>query len=372
MHLDFSVIIPFYNAKVEEFQRALTSVCVQASEPVQLEIICIDDGSDPGFAQAAGATIRNAQCTTRLITHPGNLGLAAARNTGIEHAQGNYIVFLDADDWLHDGALSQIKTLMDATKPELTYTLTTLERGATSKGEVARGDEAISKAFGDRGNSRATPENLPELALAMSSWALVYSRQFLLEHGLRFDGVLRRWEDRPFILAAQLAASNVQFCDTKLHAYNVGHAGGGSITRRRFDRLDIACMSRHIRQVESRIATISTPGITGFAAQHYWQSVSRFYTVIGTALWPIWFSNRHARRIAIGTADRLDTRGRAVRAAVGDIPPPHQALALSRIPKFASRYLVWSLAIGRNPMKLLNLWLLSGLVSAARNFRRRR
>jgi glycosyltransferase involved in cell wall biosynthesis len=85
-----SVIIPVFNG--ERFLReAVESVLAQQYSPV--EIIIVDDGSTDGTATVAGSFPE----TVRYL-HQRNQGPAAARNRGIEQAQGNLIAFADADD----------------------------------------------------------------------------------------------------------------------------------------------------------------------------------------------------------------------------------------------------------------------------------
>ncbi len=86
-----SVIIPYYRAS-QTIARAVESVLAQTFRPY--EILIVDDGSPD---DAAGAT-REFGSSVTLIRKP-NGGAASARNLGIEHAKGEWIAFLDADDY---------------------------------------------------------------------------------------------------------------------------------------------------------------------------------------------------------------------------------------------------------------------------------
>lgn len=100
-----SVVIPVFNG--ERFLReAVESVLAQKYSP--LEIIMVDDGSTDGTADVA----RSLSETVRYL-HQSNQGPAAARNRGIEHAQGSLIAFADADDlWPEDKLALQLPYLM--------------------------------------------------------------------------------------------------------------------------------------------------------------------------------------------------------------------------------------------------------------------
>ena len=108
--MQLSVIIPCYNVQpyVEE---CLRSVLVQGVADLQL--ICVDDGSSDGTVEAI--------CSMQDV-HPGRIqlitgahrGACAARNTGLRHATGTYVQFLDADDVLLPGKLLEQVTLAEA------------------------------------------------------------------------------------------------------------------------------------------------------------------------------------------------------------------------------------------------------------------
>jgi glycosyltransferase involved in cell wall biosynthesis len=99
MHV--SVIIPVYNG--EKFvQRAIRSAVDQNFPRKQFEIIVVDDGSTDNTVEV----IQPFKNFVRILRHEKNMGLAASRNTGIKAARGQYIVNLDADDYLHQDFLS--------------------------------------------------------------------------------------------------------------------------------------------------------------------------------------------------------------------------------------------------------------------------
>ena len=90
-----SIIIPVYNT-IQYINQCLESVCNQTYP--HLEIICIDDGSTDGSEKI----IDNfAKSDNRIITiHQENHGESNARNIGLKKATGEYIAFLDCDDWI--------------------------------------------------------------------------------------------------------------------------------------------------------------------------------------------------------------------------------------------------------------------------------
>ena len=99
-----SIVVPVYN--VESYiEECLQSVCSQTYE--NLEIICVDDvGNDRSMDVVRSFAVKD--CRIKIIEHDKNKGLAEARNTGLEHVSGDYVFFLDSDDWLVDDAIEKL------------------------------------------------------------------------------------------------------------------------------------------------------------------------------------------------------------------------------------------------------------------------
>ena len=113
--MKFSVIIPLYN-KAPYIRKALKSVLAQTY--ADYELIIIDDGSTDRSAEIAKAILQDpasrliASSPNRLIRQA-NSGVSAARNNGVAHASGDYIAFLDADDWWEPTYLERMAQLIE-------------------------------------------------------------------------------------------------------------------------------------------------------------------------------------------------------------------------------------------------------------------
>lgn len=109
-----SIIIPVYNVK-PFLEKCLESVINQAYKDI--EIILIDDGSTDGSGMICD---RYAEIDNRItIIHKKNAGVSAARNDGIDIANGEYICFVDSDDWLELDYLETIVPILINRKPSL-------------------------------------------------------------------------------------------------------------------------------------------------------------------------------------------------------------------------------------------------------------
>jgi len=100
---DVSIVIPAYNSG-ETIGRTLNSL--RAQQHARWEAIVVDDGSSDKTADIVAEVARGDR-RIHLIKQP-NAGAGAARNTGLAHAQGEWIIFLDADDTLSAGHLSRM------------------------------------------------------------------------------------------------------------------------------------------------------------------------------------------------------------------------------------------------------------------------
>lgn len=102
----FSVVVPLYN-KENCIRMTLESVKKQSFK--DYEVIVVDDGSTDRSLEEA----RKIKSENITIIHQQNQGVSVARNTGILHAQGQYIAFLDADDEWEPDYLKTIDHLIE-------------------------------------------------------------------------------------------------------------------------------------------------------------------------------------------------------------------------------------------------------------------
>lgn len=111
MQPKFSIIVPLYN-KAPYVKKALESIVSQTF--TDFELIVVDDGSTDNSAAVCEEVITNVKCqmtNIRLIKQT-NAGVAAARNNGVAASHGEYLCFLDADDWWKPTFLEEMEKLI--------------------------------------------------------------------------------------------------------------------------------------------------------------------------------------------------------------------------------------------------------------------
>lgn len=187
-----SVIVPFYN--VQQYAPD-TLKSLRANTRDDFEFILVDDCSRDGTPDILARAERELPGAV-LVRHEENGGLATARNTGIDRARGEYLTFLDGDDWLAPGYYEQLVSAMDELNCDFLRTDHVQCTGRARavhrvphgrRGVVMKPREAILPA--DRSTS-------VDYAYA---WAGIYHRRLVDQGLLHFTHGLRTAEDRPWI-----------------------------------------------------------------------------------------------------------------------------------------------------------------------------
>lgn len=107
--MKFSVIIPLYN-KAPYIKKALESVVSQSFK--DYEVVVVDDGSSDDSLFIAQNTLKESGLDYHII-HQDNAGVSTARNNGVTASHGDYLCFLDADDWWAPTFLERMDWLID-------------------------------------------------------------------------------------------------------------------------------------------------------------------------------------------------------------------------------------------------------------------
>ena len=103
----FSIIIPVYNGLAHDLPICLQSIWHQPLEPSIYEVICVDDCSTDDTCRWLDEQAAK-HSNMRVVKHAVNKRQGGSRNTGIRIAKGKYIIFIDQDDYFHQGSIAKV------------------------------------------------------------------------------------------------------------------------------------------------------------------------------------------------------------------------------------------------------------------------
>lgn len=217
-----SIIVPIY--KVEKvLPQCLDSLISQTYK--KLEIICVNDGSPDASLEILEEYAKRDQ-RIKIITRP-NGGLSAARNTGLKHARGQYIGFVDSDDWCNPDMFEVLKKLIESTESDF---VNCGARLYDDKKAVFQEENYFSLGMlcNNLEGKKLAKEVLQDriFEFNVTVWSKLFRQTFLEKHSLKFkEGYVH--EDEFFYLDYIDHIESFAFTKQKLYNYRVNR--GGSI-----------------------------------------------------------------------------------------------------------------------------------------------
>lgn len=203
-----SVILPVFNSE-KYIEKAIDSVLKQSL--TDFELIIVNDGSTDNTLN-----IINEFTDSRIkIINQSNQGPGAARNNALEIAQGQYVMYLDSDDWYHEHALEIAYNEITKYDADLTF----FQMINYNNGDVYENDWFDLKTFDESFENRAfspkeTPGSIFDLSVGVCQ--KIYDADFLRKIGARFpEGIF--FEDMPFFFYVYLKAERISII--KKHLY---------------------------------------------------------------------------------------------------------------------------------------------------------
>ena len=199
-----SVIMPIYNA-YDYLRPAIDSVLAQTLE--EIELICVDDGSTDRSLDIL-KEYQKADSRVRIVTE-NNAGPSIARNKGLSRARGEYIVFLDADDFSEPAMLEKLYELSVRENLDIAVAKYDIYNNRKSRFE-----ENIHSDHGEifEGGAIISKNTYPDYILQCTTgyvWNKMFRREFLDEKELQFDPELKVFEDTYFVVTALSLADRV-------------------------------------------------------------------------------------------------------------------------------------------------------------------
>lgn len=217
MDIKVSVIIPVYNVQ-DYLRECLDSILNQTLK--ELELICVDDGSTDKSLEILREYEKKDNRVIVLTQH--NKGAGAARNKGLEIARGEYLSFLDSDDFFATGMLEESYRKCKKENAEVCIYQVVRYNDATGKTKYDFG--SFKKKNIPEGKEVFSYKDMPEQILnSFQNWAWnkLISHQLVKKYNLKFQEVFRT-NDFLFVASCMMLAERITLLERRLVYYRVG------------------------------------------------------------------------------------------------------------------------------------------------------
>jgi len=219
--IKISIIIPVYN--VEKYlERCIKSVLSQSLRDI--EIFLIDDGS----ADKSWEIIQKFSKKDKRIVaiQQNNAGAAIARNRGLELAKGEYIGFVDSDDYVDRDYFEELYKTAVKRKADITRAYVKSEIETSEDYQIDHSAEGYDNYYNVTLVNKAL-EN--KLNLTSSNWLAIYKRTMLEKNKIRFMPDIRTGQDNIFNLHVSYFANRVEFVESPTY-YHMNRRDGSLMT----------------------------------------------------------------------------------------------------------------------------------------------
>ncbi len=224
--IDFTIAVAIYHVEAY-LEECIDSIVGQLDD--SMELILVDDGSPDGCGKICD---RYAEKDHRIVViHQKNGGLSAARNTAIAHASGKWIVFVDGDDRLTDGAMAAMKKYSEDTAQLIIFDYVEFDQNGQWTCCRPHGNFVFDTPEMLEQYRTSTLYLQPALAdkftggQCITSWGKMWKLSHIKEHETTFSTAVRRGEDNVFAFSASRNMSRVRVCDECVYAYRQNSVG---------------------------------------------------------------------------------------------------------------------------------------------------
>ncbi len=176
------------------------------------EVIIVDDGSTDNSVSIVSKWVERFQ-NIKLLCQA-NSGVSAARNNGIANARGEYLCFVDADDFIHPQAVEILtKCAAHADADIMSYDIEWVD-------EKSIPDLSCLPDINNLNSEIITPQNyLIKIKIQSGVWRYLFRKKLIDDNGILFDSQLRYSEDQVFVLESVACADRVRVLNVALYYY---------------------------------------------------------------------------------------------------------------------------------------------------------
>lgn len=211
-----SVIVPIYNAE-KYMEKCVKSIMMQTY--TKIEIILIDDGSRDNSSKICDKLAKE---DTRIrVIHKENEGVASARNAGIHLSKGEFITFVDSDDWIEKDFIETLYNTLERNKVDVVRgnyyregKNKTLESGRMNNFEnikIQEEDDELRKEL---------LKSILNGSLLSYVWLLLIKKKLLIEKKIQFKRNISFMEDTMFYLEIVATKASMYIINKSIYHYN--------------------------------------------------------------------------------------------------------------------------------------------------------
>ena len=224
-----SIVIPVYNTE-KYLKKCLDSIFSQTFK--DFEVICVDDGSTDNSLEVLK------QFPLVRIIKKQNKGSGAARNIALACTKGEYVLFVDSDDWLVDCAFEKLIRSVETFNTDIlifgafTYSNGKLRSGSYGVKKIPK--KYLHKVF-NKSDFKDEIFKFPSTA-----WTKLYKRNFLINNNINFQNI-RVGQDQIFFVKSMLQANAIAVLNKNLYCYRKKRPGSVTSVKKKttFSPVDV-------------------------------------------------------------------------------------------------------------------------------------
>ena len=211
--MKYSIIIPAYNSG-KTIKRCIESITSQ--NRLDVEIIIINDGSTDETESICKAL--QTEHNNIVYIHKENGGVSSARNLGLSVATGEFVMFVDSDDYVDSNCFDIIDKYIKSDADFYQFGFSIVAN------EIIKETRVFSKCYVDTLSEKETFISESVVSRSINSpWAKIYKRKIIDENNLRFCEELSVGEDLTFVFSFLLSAKKIERLSDKIYFADIGN-----------------------------------------------------------------------------------------------------------------------------------------------------
>ncbi|MBQ4634814.1 MAG: glycosyltransferase family 2 protein [Akkermansia sp.] len=228
-----SVIVPVY--RVKEYVAECVQSLLNQTYP-HIELIFIDDAGKDGSIELVELLLKGTDISYSIIRQPENKGVSVARNMGVQAAKGEFILFVDSDDFISEHCIEKLINKATADHADIVFgSFVYIKNGQVEPSHWCYSDSDVA--------TDAPLISYVQQKTVIMPWSRLMRRDFYINSGVRFmEGI--RYEDEPWSFSLILRAKRISFVKDVIYYYRIWD--GAFMSGSHLDEFRINSMYQHL------------------------------------------------------------------------------------------------------------------------------